>query len=368
MSILFLDQFNELGGAQQCLIDLVDGMDEADLYAALPGDGPVAEALRTRGVEVEQLPRLEYSHGHKTAKEFARYAVETRRLGSHIRRIIQRHAIDLVYVNGPRLLPAASLAARNLVFHSHSFLDKWYSAGLAGLCLRRRKARVIASSHFVAQALPRGKTRVIYNGVRELPFRPPQRANGRPYRIGVLGRIEREKGQAEFVRAARVLTERGLRAEYSIHGAPLFSDAGYLETVRELSAGLAVRFPGWSDDVSKVYAELDVLVVPSTPIDANPRVIPEAFSAGVPVIAYPSGGIPELLEDGVTGVLTQCLPDAIERLLANPGQMSAIARAARLTWEKRFTVQRYVREVQEFLATGQPGSTALQQSRAALRP
>ena len=125
--------------------------------------------------------------------------------------------------------------------------------------------------------------------------------------------------------------------------------------------------------------ELDVLVVPSTWIDATPRVILEAFSAGVPVIAYRSGGIPELIEDGITGILTRgagtpvrrvethldarnSLAEAIQELLANPEQMSSIAIAARKSWEERFTVQRYVREVREFLEIVQTGSKSPRQS------
>jgi len=365
MRILFLDQFSELGGAQQCLIDLAAGLNEDRLYAAVPGTGPLADALRARGVEVYELPTLAYPHGHKTLLDFLRFPRDTKRLTSRIRSIVQSQAIDLVYVNGPRLLPAASMAASNLVFHSHSYLDKRYASASVRWCLRRRNAKVIASSRFVAKALPSENLRVIYNGVREIPFRPPSRSNGRPYRIGTLGRIEPEKGQMDFVQAARVLAERGLNAEYRIHGAPLFSDSTYLARVRELSAGLPITFPGWSNDVSKVLAELDVLVVPSTWIDANPRVIPEAFSAGVPVVAFPAGGIPELIEDGVTGILTRSLPDAIERLLANPSLMSAIARNARKVWEERFTVPRYVQEVREYLATTQPENKTRQQWRAA---
>jgi len=364
MRILFLDQFSELGGAQQCLIDLAAGLDD-ELYAAIPGKGPLARELENHGACVYELPPVDYAHGRKAVADFARYTRDTQSLASRIRSIVQRHQIDVVYVNGPRMLPAAALAARNLVFHSHSYLNKRYASALVRWCLRFRGARVIASSRFVAQALPSENLRVIYNGVREIPFRRPVRANGRPYRIGTLGRIEPEKGQVDFVRAARVLAERGLNAEYSIHGAPLFSDCSYLAQVRELSAGLPIRFPGWSNDVSKVFAELDVLVVPSTWIDANPRVIPEAFSAGVPVVAYPSGGIPELIDHGITGILTNSLPDAIERLLANPALMCSIARAAREKWAERFTVRRYVQQVQEFLATAQPENKGPQVLRAA---
>ena len=283
MNILFLDQFGELGGAQRCLLDLVDGMEPGALYAALPGKGPLSDALEKKGVRVYELPRLEYSSGRKSAMDVLRYTMDTQRLTPRIRSIIDTHAVDLVYVNGPRLLPAAAMASKNFVFHAHSYLDKRYSSALARWCLRRRSAKVIASSRFVAKPLPWRGLRIIYNGVPEIPFREPLPVRERPYRIGTLGRIAPEKGQADFVRAARILAGRGIEAEYRIHGAPLFSDRSYLAQVREMSAGLPISFPGWSDDVSEVFAELDILVVSSTWIDAKPRVIPEAFSAGVPV-------------------------------------------------------------------------------------
>jgi glycosyltransferase involved in cell wall biosynthesis len=72
------------------------------------------------------------------------------------------------------------------------------------------------------------------------------------------------------------------------------------------------------------------------------------------VVAYPSGGIPELVEDGVTGVLTsqprpEALAYAIAKLLGDPRRMISIALAARQAWETRFSLQRYVREVVEFI-------------------
>lgn len=364
MRILFLDQFNELGGAQRCLIDLVDGMSGAELYAALPGDGALSDALRRRGVCVYELPRVEYSSGRKGVADVLRFATGLPRLARRIGALVQMYEIEMVYVNGPRMLPAAAMASRDLVFHAHSFLEKRYASRLVGWCLRWRKAHVIASSQFVARPLPADRLRVIYNGVPELPFRPLNPPDGRTWRIGIVGRIAPEKGHLDFVRAARVLTQRGVRAEYFIHGAPLFSDSSYVARIREQSSGLPITFSGWSNDVSTVFAGLDLLSVPSSHIDATPRVIMEAFSAGVPVVAYPSGGIPELIDDGVTGVLTKDLAAGIEALLAHPERMSSMARAARQKWEKDFTVQRYVRQVQEFLATAQAGSTDPRRSQA----
>src|SRR5260370_16296447 len=174
MNVLFLDQFNELGGAQQCLLDLVGGRASPNLYAALPGAGPLATALRTRGVQVLELPSMSYSHGRKSAGDVLRFAVDTLRLSRRLRAIIRTYAVDLVYVNGPRLLPAAALATKTFVFHAHSYLDKRYAAALARWSLRRRGARAVASSHFVASALRPCRVRVISNGVPGIPFQRPE--------------------------------------------------------------------------------------------------------------------------------------------------------------------------------------------------
>lgn len=367
MNVLFLDQFNDLGGAQQCLLDLVDGMSRHQLHAALPGDGPFAAALRSRGVNVYKLPAMSYEHGRKSVGDVFRFGIDMIRLAPRLRRIIRKHAIDLVYVNGPRLLPAAALAAKGFVFHGHSHLDKRYAAALARWSLRHGKARALASSEFVASALRPYSVRVIYNGVREIPFRTPEPATGLPWRIGIVGRIAPEKGQVDFVAAARILTGRGLKAEFRIQGEPLFSGDTYANLVRDLSNELPVVFAGWSNDVVAIFAELDLLVIASTWVEANPRVIVEAFAAGVPVVSYPAGGIPELIEDGVTGMLTssatpESLADTIERMLADAARMRVMARAARAAWEERFTVQRYVREVLDFVETSQGGNTTPQRS------
>ena len=64
-----------------------------------------------------------------------------------------------------------------------------------------------------------------------------------------------------------------------------------------------MEFAGWVDDIYACMAQLDLLLVPSAGHEATTRVILEAFAAGLPVIAFASGGIPEVVEDGVTGLL-----------------------------------------------------------------
>ena len=352
MRILFLDQFNALGGAQQCLLDVLDALPQGDVFAALPGSGPFSEELSRRGVPVHELPEINYANGRKTLWDALRFGLGAARLTARIDQIAAERDVDLLYVNGPRLLPAAAAVPRQLIFHAHSRLDKRYASALVRRGLKRSGARVIACCDYVASALKPYPARVILNGVREVPFRPP--CGRRAWRIGVVGRIAPEKGQLDFARAARILSGRGVHAEYVVFGEPLFASSSYASSVRKIASGVPVRFAGWVHAASEIYNGLDVVAVPSSSVEATPRVIMEAFAAGAVVVAYPSGGIPELIEDGVTGVLTsqpapEALAYAIAKLLGDPRRMISIALAARQAWETRFTVQRYVREVMDFI-------------------
>ncbi|HYM11883.1 MAG TPA: glycosyltransferase family 4 protein [Bryobacterales bacterium] len=363
MKILFLDQYSDLGGAQRCLLDLLPAIRERGwtAHVAAPGNGALLHAAAAQGADVDSIACGPYSSGHKSAAELLRFARETPRLASQIRDLAERAQADLLYGNGPRLLPAAAWAARDrrpLLFHCHSHLPKRYAAWLAGRALRSARATVVACCRFAAEPLlPRlrpGQLRVVYNGVAEGPPRKPSASSDGCRRIGVIGRVAPEKGQAEFLRAARLLAPALPRYRFVICGDALFSDPAaqeYRALLGQLAAGLPVEFLGWRDDVCAVLASLDLLVVPSVQEPATTRVILEAYASGVPVVAFPSGGIPEVVVDGETGVLVD--PPTPEALAARvhclleeqPGQLRRVAEAGYTLWRERFTLERYRREM-----------------------
>jgi glycosyltransferase involved in cell wall biosynthesis len=365
VNILFLDQFSDLGGAQHCMLDLVPAIQARGWHmsCALPGNGRLIERLDERGVAVHPLPDMQFSSGRKSLVEGLRFGFNTPRLAREIARLARETHADLVYVNGPRVLPAAAWVARTtgrpLVFHCHNHLAQRSAALLAGSSLRLAGARMIACCRYVARPLwpyiDPGRLHVIYNGVREPSSPRPARTDCAV--IGVIGRISPEKGQAEFVRAARILESRRPGSRFVVCGAPLFANceaARYFDRVRELATGLAVAFPGWQEDVGAVLADLDVLVVPSLREPGAPRVILEAYAARVPVVAFASGGIPEILTHGETGFLVEPpepekLAMQLERLLDAPELLRAIANRAYDYWREKFTVEQYRREVLEVI-------------------
>ena len=117
-----------------------------------------------------------------------------------------------------------------------------------------------------------------------------------------------------------------------------------MSEVHRLAEGLPVEFTGWRDDVGAVLRDLDLLLVPSTAAEATTRVIMEAFSAGVPVVAYAIGGIPEIVRDDENGFLVhERSPEALAARVkdAMEADLDKIAQHARADWESKFTVKRY---------------------------
>jgi glycosyltransferase involved in cell wall biosynthesis len=352
MNILFLDQFSDLGGAQRCLLDLLPAVRERgwQAHVAAPGDGDLRSRAIALGAEYHSIRCGPYESGHKPARDVVRFAIELPKLAREITRLARETKADILYVNGPRLLPAASLSPGPMVFHCHSYLGKRYAAALAGISLLR--AQVIGSCRFVVEPLRpfvgSNRIEVVYNGCSAAQMQPRREASC--YRIGVIGRIAPEKGQLEFVQAARMLPSN---CRFLICGAPLFSYPGaaqYFERVREAATGLPVTFQGWTDDVDAVLSGLDLLVVPSASHEATTRVILEAYAAGVPVVASASGGIPEIVRDGETGFLVppgnpEKLAERIRAALADPALLQSIAKNGETMWRERFTLAGYQKRV-----------------------
>jgi glycosyltransferase involved in cell wall biosynthesis len=137
------------------------------------------------------------------------------------------------------------------------------------------------------------------------------------------------KGAHVLLEAVRALDTSAY--ELKVFGNPdVFPD--YTAGLRTQAAGLPVRFMGAfdRDRTAEVYAQIDVLVVPSLWLENSPLVIHEAFMAGVPVVGARIGGIAHLVEDGRTGLLYDPssaveLRAALGRLIENPARLEGLA-------------------------------------------
>ncbi len=112
---------------------------------------------------------------------------------------------------------------------------------------------------------------------------------------------------------------------------------------RQARLGDAVVFTGFRADVPALLGCMDCFVLASTRTEGVPQSLLQAFAAGVPVVASEVGGVPEVVGDGVTGLLVKAesapaLAHAIESVLADPGAAARRASAARALVEDHFSL------------------------------
>ena len=185
------------------------------------------------------------------------------------------------------------------------------------------------AAELVALGLDSSKVQVSDYGFAPLTPRPRPARSG-PLRIGFVGTLVWHKGVHILVDAVR-------RLPPDSYALTIFGDVNvfpdYAARLRQMADGQPVTFAGGFDRraVDDVYAQCDVLVVPSLWLENSPLVIHEAFMAGVPVVGARMGGIPGLVEHGVNGLLYDArspddLAGALRQLIDRPALLQELAR------------------------------------------
>jgi colanic acid/amylovoran biosynthesis glycosyltransferase len=187
----------------------------------------------------------------------------------------------------------------------------------------------------------RGRIEVIRCGVdpKRFPYRKP-RPLGDRLRIVAVGTLEEKKGHKYLLEACALLAAQGRKFDCRIIGdGPLREQLQ--QRVLELGLGASVSLLGARDahQVALELAEADVFVMPSViasnkMMEGIPVALMEAMAVGLPVIASRISGIPELVEDNVSGVLVRerdpvGISAAITRLTENSDLRESLGAAAR---------------------------------------
>ncbi len=197
---------------------------------------------------------------------------------------------------------------------------------------------------------------VIHCGIDGSVFSPTERPATDRLNVICVGTLHEVKGQRYLIEAAGELVRRGVDVGLRFVGDG--PDRPALES-RAAELGLAerVEFLGLRKraEVVALLANADLLVAPSVPTaggkrEGLPVVLIEAMAAGVPVVASHLSGIPELVENEVTGLTVPpgdatALADAIERLAADPALRDRLACAGRARVEAEFDLDRNARRL-----------------------
>jgi glycosyltransferase involved in cell wall biosynthesis len=284
-----------------------------------------------------------------------------------LRRALLSSNARVVHANGIKaaLMSAVATAGTSLpvVWVKHDFSgDPMLARAVAARC-----ALVVGVSSAVVSALPSSaadRVRVVHSGVDLARIdaiaarRALEDALGLPPSTSVLavfGRLHPNKGQLEVVEIAALLRLRFPDLAIIFFGAPDPSVPGYADTLRARAAELGVDdmiiLAGYRPDAATLVAGCDVVAVPSLAVGSERDVegfglaALEALAAGTPVVAYASGGLPEVLGDD--GMLVPpgdrpALLGAISELLLDPALRKRLGARGRKRVTDRFTPERWV--------------------------
>lgn len=374
--VLFLDHVGTLGGGELSLIDVARAYRDTSTFVLLT-DGPFRERLVREGVRVHVIEGGKALHAVRRETEWPGFRAASRAvaLAWRIAGLARQH--DCLHANSQKAFVVACLAGamarrpviwdlNDLMIPEHfSRTNIRIGVVLANVLARR----VIANSHASAEALVaqggrRDKVRVVHNGIAADPFdavtdadilavRQELGLDGKPV-IGLFARLGEWKGQDVALEALCRLPDVRLL----LVGDALFGEQQYVDRLRAriTRLGLAdrVRLLGFRSDIPRLMRLVQVVLHTSTAPEPFGRVIVEGMLARRPVVASRAGGVEEILDHGVTGILVPPgdpaeLASAVQQLLEDPERARRIATAARACAETRFSVDTMVGRMTRYM-------------------
>ena len=272
-NIIFCDQYGQLGGGQQVLLELVKAA-LANRFAVtvLIPAGSCADKLEALGAEVRRIPSCALTQGKKSVLDLMRFAMHN--ILVFFQNFSVLRSADLIYVNGNRLLPVALLAQRVLgkkaachIHLNHGTLEKKL---LRFFLRQRRTVAIVVPSAFIQRGLVHfdtafdsPKVRIVENGLdaRFTSTAFEDRFSGRPLRhVGIVGRVSPEKGQDVLPELARRFPDMA----FHVLGDAAFSSADF-DAALQRDCPTNVHFHGWVEDLPQKVREigLQICLVPS---------------------------------------------------------------------------------------------------------
>jgi glycosyltransferase involved in cell wall biosynthesis len=170
--------------------------------------------------------------------------------------------------------------------------------------------------------------------------------------VGQIAHVIAAKGYTDFIQAIPRVLEKVPAARFvGVGGTPHADYSAILaRLVEELDVGDALTLTGFREDVPQILAALDIVVLASR-YEPLGRAVIEGMAAGKPVVGTDVGGIPEVIQDGVTGLIVPSaspdeLAEAILRILADSGLANRMGQAGKQRARGHFNPGSYARSVE----------------------
>jgi glycosyltransferase involved in cell wall biosynthesis len=364
-------------GANRALIETIDAMKDrgVDCRVFLPRPGAMQEKLSALGVPYSVLNYCWWM-GKKDEPRTMRLRRTARNLFTTIlalRRIKEWHP-HVVFTNTVTVVIGAlgaSLLGVPHVWHLHEFGNEDHNLrfdlgdrlsykllkSLSAICITNSD---VVNAKYATHIGPANVRRIYYsmhvahsNG-EPAPANSPVPARKSRFRCVIVGTLSEAKGQTDAIAAFSELQKEGIGAELLIVGR---GEANYEHHLRDLvrarSLDNQITFTGQVQDASPFAQSADVVLMCSR-AEAFGRVTVEGMLAGKPIIGARSGATPELVQDGITGLLYRLgdpndLAAKIKYLAQNSTVAEQLGRNAQAWARATFSEERYGRELMQVL-------------------
>lgn len=361
-----------LGGGEIALLNLVSHLDRTrfKLLVVLSSEGPLEGKLREVDVETMVLPLaaslVHTRKDHLTRSTLTRFRDALRVLTYSLKlaRLLRSRKASLLHTNSLKADVFGGIAGRlarvPVLWHVRDRIENDYLPVKAVLVFRWL-ARwlpnyVITNSQATLDTLHLSRrARVVHDGIA-ITATPTEHQPGGALKIGIVGRISPWKGQHIFLEAAKTVQKEFPNTRFQIIGSAMFGEEEYERKLREqaqkLELGENLEWLGFRSDVPELINALTILIHASTMGEPFGQVVIEGMVAGKPVIATRGGGVPEIVEDGVSGVLVPmndapALAAAIAELLRNPAYMKDLGLAGHKRVSEHFRIDQTAQKVED---------------------
>ncbi len=350
--VLYVESGSGNGGSASCLANLVTGLDRAVVtpIVAYYADGVGIHRIREAGIETVALPLR--------GRAFALW------------RLIRKHRVHIVHNNNelysqPGTMLSAALAGVPCVCTLRATRALTRREQFWVPFIRRFFAVSEATREtYVRTGIPEGRIETALDGIDLDRFHvngllggltPGLELDPASLTVGLVGRLIPEKGIEEFLRAARVIVDRFPRVQFVLVGGDPTPEgrhmAAWQALADQLRLGAHVQFTGWRADIPALTAQFDVAAQASKYWEGWAMSVLEAMACGKPVVATRIGGVPEVVEHGVTGLLVEPgdvvgLAEAVVSLLQDPALRRRLGEAGRRRAEERFDQRRLIAHMQ----------------------
>lgn len=324
----------------------------------------VNSMFQTRYINLSGSARLEQV-GHVSVRKFRTVF----RLVREVRQTVRKWKPDLVYLTPSATMPgllkdalvARSVRGTNVILHFHNKgvaerQDRFFMNILYRMLFKGASVILLSRLLYpdIRKYVPEERVSYCPNGV----YVPSvNRVPGTVPRILFLSNIIRSKGVSVLVEACRLLRDRGIDFRCSLVGALSADYPGdsLSAEVREkgLEGHVVYEGPRYGEEKWEAFSKADLFVHP-TLTDCFPLVILEAMGSGLPVVTTGEGAIPEMVRDGMDGLVCPkndpaALADALQKLLSDSDLRIRMGESGKARYRELYTLEQFEKRIVDIL-------------------